>query len=198
MNGTAVVTMADTTGLVANHGVTGSLIDWGTQILTVDSGVQITLTRAATGSGTHDLEFSNHTQDIAALEELPCDELLIFCCQGANDVTSDPDVDYYVGKYNAWMEAMRVAAGAQRVYDVYLLPLHTAPHANAAYYDVGEAGYNIRAAMTARAAASNGRSVIYNGDARARTVDGVHLDTQAEYGLLAAGMKTAMLGLIYP
>lgn len=54
-NGSAVVTMADTTGLFAGMPITGVGIPASTTILTVDSATQITLSANATASGTVDL-----------------------------------------------------------------------------------------------------------------------------------------------
>lgn len=54
----AVVVLADTTGLSTNYGVSGIGIIPFSQILSVDSSTQITMTMTATQSGTNDLQFS--------------------------------------------------------------------------------------------------------------------------------------------
>lgn len=51
-SGSAVVTMTSTTGLAAKMRVTHANIPAGTEILTVDSGTQVTLTANATATGT--------------------------------------------------------------------------------------------------------------------------------------------------
>lgn len=57
-NGSAVVTMASTTGLSPNWGVLGPGIRPFSQIVTVDSPTQVTLNMPADASGTVDLQFS--------------------------------------------------------------------------------------------------------------------------------------------
>ncbi len=55
--GSAVVTVADTTGLTTNYGLSGQGIVPFAQIVSVDSPTQVTMTMAATESGTFDIEF---------------------------------------------------------------------------------------------------------------------------------------------
>lgn len=196
-NGTTTVTTASTAGLVANTGITGTHIPWGTQISSVDSGTNLTLSAAATGSGTVNLQFSNLTQDKNAFDGLTCQELLLFICQGVNNVSASPLIATYSTQFDAWINYLKSATGASVAYWVYLLPIHVSPHGSNVYYDtVGESGYDLRVLMTAKAAASGGLGAVYNSDSLDRSPDGVHLNSQQENTLLARGMWNTMLSLL--
>lgn len=71
--GSAVVTMADTTGLTTQYGVDGIGIVPFAQILSVDSPTQVTLTMAATESGTNDLNFAQIAYNLPSdwLNQIP-------------------------------------------------------------------------------------------------------------------------------
>lgn len=71
--GSAVVTMADTTGLTTQYGVDGIGIVPFAQILSVDSPTQVTLTMAATASGTNPLNFAQIAYNLPSdwLNQIP-------------------------------------------------------------------------------------------------------------------------------
>lgn len=189
-------TTASTASLTNNVGVTGTGISWGTQAVIVN-GTTLTLSAPATATGSPTLEFSDLTQDIDAFEGLKCHRLLLFLSQGANDIQSAAKVATYPQKLDVWIALLKAAVEAQEVFTIYNLPYHTPAHSDYPYYAVGQPGYNLRAAMTAKALAEPSTFAIYNSDALNRTVDGVHLDTQADDALLAGGMWTAMKNLIF-
>lgn len=75
----ATVTMASTSGLVANEGVSGTGIPLGDTILSVDSSTQITLATAATASSsTETLDFSIGQVNIDTSSKTLCDTAGLF------------------------------------------------------------------------------------------------------------------------
>ena len=64
VSGSAVVTMADTTGLSSNYGLTGTGITPWAQIVSVDSSTQVTMSLPATVSATSNITFSQNQYDL--------------------------------------------------------------------------------------------------------------------------------------
>lgn len=71
--GSAVVTMADTSGLTDQYGITGVGVRPFAQILSVDSPTQVTMTMTATESGTNDLAFAQIAYNLPSdwLNQIP-------------------------------------------------------------------------------------------------------------------------------
>jgi len=79
-NGSAVVTLATTTGLTSGNGVTGTGIPGSTTISSVDSATQITLNNAATATGRVQLTFTGIG---GLLQESP-----VYCATSSNCTTT--------------------------------------------------------------------------------------------------------------
>jgi hypothetical protein len=197
------VTTATTAALAAlgETGLTASSnIPWGAKYVSTTNGTTFVINTPATASGSVSVEFSHLAQDVGVFEGLTCDELCLFFNIGTNDVGSAPAVATFEDKLDAIIAYHVAATGASRALCVATLPYHAPGHSAvlAGYYNEGQPGYNLRALLTAKAAANPDTFAVVNGDDLTRSGDLVHLANQAQNAILAGRMRDAMIGLLYP
>ena len=137
VNGSAVVTTASTTGLSVGMYVQGTGITTGTQILSVDSATQITLTKKSSTTATENLTFYNQFNHDGA-EPLIAVWATSF---GGGTVTIQVSPD----DGTTWITMKKLLDGSAATYTSNTTDL---------LEDIA-AGYLIRATLTGSTAASN-------------------------------------------